>query len=71
MIGTRHHPDRAIVDAFLQAAMATALVTITIIAPIIVGQLYGLITIFVILTGLGAVVCAGAAGINLERWARP
>ena len=70
-MASAQHPDRAMIDAFCQAGFAVVLVIITITAPIIVGQLYGWITIAVTLTGLGAMICAGAAGINLERWARP
>lgn len=71
MTSTRHHPDKAWIDAARQLTAAALLLLITIIAPIVAGHTHGWITVFCVLTGVAALVCAYAAGINIERWSRP
>lgn len=67
-MASRQHPDKAALDGFRLTMAAVTLFVITIISPIVIGHTHGWITVLVVVTGLAALACAFAAGMNTERW---
>lgn len=67
-MASRQHPDKAAIDGVRQLLAAAILLMITIVSPIVAGHTHGWITVAVVITGVAALMCAFASGVNTERW---